>query len=96
MGECEIKFGIPESVSVLNDTGFRDENPSTPLVMPAMQIGVVWVRMVQGFMTVPVRMRLRHWPIMGMLVMVVMRMTVFAFQPIVLVSVLMALREMKP
>jgi hypothetical protein len=64
--------------------------------MPMMQIGVVRVRMVEGFMTVPVRMRLRHWPIMGMLVMVVMCMTVFVFQPIVPVFVLMALREMKP
>ena len=75
---------------------FRDENPSNPLVMPVMQIGIVRMRMVQGFMTVPVRMRLRHWPIMEMLVMVVMCMTVFMFQPVVLVFVLMTLREMKP
>jgi hypothetical protein len=42
--------------------------------MPVMQIEVVRLHMVQGFMSVPVRIRLRHWPIMGMLVMVVMRM----------------------
>ena len=64
--------------------------------MSMMQIRVMRVGMMQGRMMVPVRMRLRHLAIMGVLVMVVMGVTVLVVQCLVLVRVGMALREVQP
>ena len=64
--------------------------------MSMMQIRVMRVGMMQGRMMVPVRMRLRHLAIMGVLVMVVMGVTVRVVQCLVLVRVGMALREVQP
>jgi hypothetical protein len=50
----------------------------------------------QRLVSVPVRMRLRYWPIMGVLVMLVVRVAVFVFEFLVPMLMLMALRQVQP
>ena len=64
--------------------------------MSMMQIRVMRVGMMQGRVMVPVRMWFRHHAIMGVLVMIVMGVTVFVVERLVLMRVLVVLREVQP
>ena len=64
--------------------------------MPMVQIRIMRVRMAQGGMTVPVRMRLGHRAIVEMLMMIVMRMAMLVAYRLVPVFVLVAFRQVQP
>ena len=64
--------------------------------VPVMQIGVMWVSVSQRFMTVPVRMRLAVRAIMPMLVVFIMNVSMFVFERIMLVFVLMVFGYVHP
>jgi hypothetical protein len=57
--------------------------------MPVMPIRVVRVPVAQGLMSVRVRVRLRHWPVVAMPVVLVMPVAVLVLQRLVGVLVLM-------
>ena len=64
--------------------------------MPVMQVGMVAVLVPQGLMSVRVRVRLCHRPLMAMGVVLVMGMAVLVLQRLVLVLMLVPLGEVQP
>jgi hypothetical protein len=90
---------IPENVSddsppaLLTDWGFAARAPETVAMFVAMmQVRIMGMGVAQRLMPVPMRMRLRHYSLVRMLVVLIMHVTVLVFQRAVLVFVNMAFR----
>ena len=63
--------------------------------MLMMKVWIVHMRMPPRLMTMPMRMRLRHGPVMGMLMVFVMNMAVLVLQRFVIMLVRVSFREVK-
>lgn len=68
----------------------------TSMRVSMMQVGVMRVLVPHGCMPMPVRMRLGHWPVMVMLVVLVMNMNVVMLQGLMIVLMVMPFGQMKP
>lgn len=62
--------------------------------VPMVRVRIVGMLMAHRLVTVPMRVRFGHGPIMGMAVMVVMNMRMFVFEDFVGVLVLMSFGQM--
>ena len=61
-----------------------------------VHVGIVRVLVAHRFMPVPVRMRLGHCAVMGMLMVLVMGMGMIVLQSLVIVLVVMPLGQVEP
>ena len=66
------------------------------MLVAMMQVRIMSMGVAQRLVPVPMRMRLRHYALVRMLVVLIMHVTVLVFQRSVLVVVNMAFREMQP
>src|SRR6185437_13181510 len=66
------------------------------MVMAVMKIRIVRMPVAKRLMPVPVRMRLRYRPVMGVSMMFVMKVAVFMLDRLVRVFVAVSFRQMKP
>ena len=64
--------------------------------MSVVQVGIMRMAMPQWLMPVPVRMRLRHQPVMTVLMMQVMYMAVLVLKRPMLVFVIMPFGQVHP
>ena len=62
------------------------------MLVAMMQVRIMGMGVAQRIMPVPMRMRLRHYALVRMLVVLIMHVTVLVFQRAVLVFVNMAFR----
>lgn len=65
---------------------------NAPVAAGMMEIGIMRVLVPHEFMAMPMRMRLAHRSVMGMLVMAVVRMCAIVFQSLMRVIMIMPFR----